>query len=209
MIYESKPKEKAVCIAEAESAIVKVKKLYENLKNAISHLPSVDKNGYSECPFAEELYKKKQQAAESLSFQMRKLDKYLKWVEDQILKCTNNLIIVSANADKLNGDWPKKDFTDTEVRLAGIYKRLVKLKCQLKRLICESQELLQIAWKRNYETDQDPEYRANQVLDNMVGKRPVGGYDYWAEQRELNNRDEFLCRLLNKDFQVTDGFKNE
>lgn len=175
--------QKDITIPEVESFLGHVKSCIEGLNSAASQLPKVDEDGHSECPFAEELYKQKEEAQKKVVSCMKKLDEYQRWVKGQIKKCSDNLVVVSANADKLNNDVPKREFTEAEVRLAAIYKKLVRLKVKVKKGIKECQKSIQKAAQKNY-----PGHVENNELTD----------EDEMEQKEEEEMDNFLRKMLGK-----------
>ena len=62
MTMARKPVEETITIAVIEAFLQKAAQCVQELLRAASQLPKIDENGSSECPFAEELYAKKEEA---------------------------------------------------------------------------------------------------------------------------------------------------
>ena len=177
--------EKIITIPEVKSFLEHTELCIEALNQAVSQLPKVDEESQLENPFIKELYQKKEEAQKQLAGCRNKLFKYRKWVIDQIKKCKDNLVIVSANADRLNNDLPQQEFTDAEIKLAAIYKKLVRLKVNIEKTIKKSEKAIQQASGKRYpiDTEEDDQDEALQ------------------QEREEKKMDEFLRVMLGKVIQ--------
>lgn len=176
-------RKKNITMAEVESFLGHTESCIKKIDRAVSVLPKVEKNGSSECPFAKELYQKKQEAQDKVASCMKTLAEHQGWVKDQIGKCKDNLVVVSANADRLNNDLPQQQFTDAEVKLAATYKKLVRLKVKVEKTIKKCQKAIQRASKKNYPDDTEKDDVQDEDMETGT------------EEEEM---DEFLRAMLGK-----------
>ena len=103
----------------------------EELLQAARVLPRVEEDGNSECPFAEELYAKKEEAQRDAEICLEKLGGNLAWVDDQIGHCENNLGTISSGQQQLNNDGAKDSFSEAEERLEAFREKLNELRDEI------------------------------------------------------------------------------
>ena len=112
--------------AEIEKIIQAAHTGAEELRRA-AQLPNVDEEGNSECPFAEELYAKKEEAQEKVQGLFKSLHECKAEVEVLIEGCKRDMRVISAREDQLNGDRARAQFSEAEAVLAAKYKALTRL----------------------------------------------------------------------------------
>ena len=107
----TRPKEQDhLSLRDVDSFILSMNRYVEELLNKVKVLPRVDPKGNSECPFAEDLYAEKEEAAEKVEMDSRKLRSYLRLVEEEIARCTANSERISADARSLYLDEAKERY---------------------------------------------------------------------------------------------------
>lgn len=116
-----------VTVAEVEAFIAVAQSCINKLQSATKVLPKVDKDGSSECPFAEELYAQKEEAQKEAQECLEKLGEYQLWVENQIRICQNNLSIISSGKAALRTDRPRDRLSEAEDNLSAFCKKLEEL----------------------------------------------------------------------------------
>ena len=139
-----------MCIADVEMHLSYAKSCIQELQCAVRRLPKVDKDGSSECPFAEDIYANKEDAQKQAVHCQSQLDKSLQWIEGQIHSCSNDLAVITAHESQLHKDRPRSHFSDAEAKLAAYYNRLVKLKETVKDAFKEVQEAIIQASQKQY-----------------------------------------------------------
>ena len=72
-------------------------------------LPAVDKNGHSECPFAETLYAQKEEAACGLSYTIEHVASYLPVVDEELARSEKELREIRSRIGDLHHDEPKNE----------------------------------------------------------------------------------------------------
>ena len=119
--------------------------LLEELFSMATQVPKVKKSGYSECPFAEDLYAYKEQAAAKVIEESKKLQPYLGLVEEEIARCRQNVDQLRTDADTLNLDEPKRRFAAAKQSQESRYNKAINQRKALIDLISRTEELLKLA----------------------------------------------------------------
>lgn len=78
-----------------------VEKLIKELESKLSTLPTVDEEATSECPFAEDLYAKMEEAAENLSQAIELLQLFIPLLDREVARCQKNLDHIRSGAGRL------------------------------------------------------------------------------------------------------------
>ena len=73
----------------------------KELESALA-LPEVNEDGSSECPFAEDLFAKKEAIEGQVANDLKKLNRYAKVLDYEIKRCQRNLTKIQADGSKLN-----------------------------------------------------------------------------------------------------------
>jgi hypothetical protein len=182
----SRPQDKkTITVKEVESFLHHVASCIKTLLSAVGFLPKVDEQGNSDCPFAKELYEKKEKAQEEVAACVDRLHEYEKWTDDQIKRCLNNLVVISANADRLNSDLPRQEFTEAEVKAAVLYKRLIGLRLKIRKATKKCHQAIKEASRKKY-----PD------AGNDEGSVPDGPTDRPEDEPSDEQMDEFLREML-------------
>lgn len=145
-----KQDKKQMCLADVESHIRKAQSSIQELLTAARQLPKIEKDGSSECPFAKELYEKKEEAQKHAVSCQQQLYECLQWVQEQIQGCSNDLAVISAHQSQLHKDQPRDHYSDAEGKLAAQYNKLVKLKEEIEKTIEEIQKAIIEASQKQY-----------------------------------------------------------
>lgn len=80
----------------------KLRECIEDLQATYRVLPEVDKNAYSECPFAEDIYAKKQQHELEVASHLDKLKHEKKEAIKKIQKIKNTSIIIASDKESIH-----------------------------------------------------------------------------------------------------------
>ncbi|HBG25748.1 MAG: hypothetical protein A2Y10_20275 [Planctomycetes bacterium GWF2_41_51] len=169
-----------ITIQDVESILQHTESCIGNLDSAAGQLPRVEEDGSSECPFAKELYDKKEEAQKKVEACLNRLHECHKWCMEQINKCKNNLVIVSANADRLNDDLPLQDFTEAEVKLSAMYKKVIRLNEKIEKMVKKCQKAIQHASQKQFPSDVEEDDETSQ------------------EEKQQQEMDGFLRQMLGK-----------
>jgi len=132
------------------TSIESAKALAEEVVAAVRQLPRVEPDGTSECPFAEELYAKKDALVQRLETQYSALCANMPPMEAEIQRCRHNLATVDGGHARLTGDRARSHFSEAEAELAQHYRNCVQLRDRLREAIQFVQGILQAASSRAY-----------------------------------------------------------
>jgi hypothetical protein len=135
METELKRGKRRINLGDVENCIAAARSRAEELLRAARSLPNVDEEGNSECPFAEELYAKKEKLQGEVEGLFKRLHECKADVEYLIDNCKRNLEVVSANEDMLHSDRPRAKFSEAEAALAVKYKAYVRLRERIEEAI--------------------------------------------------------------------------
>ncbi len=91
-----------------------IRSLAGELESACSSLPRVDEEGNSECPFAEELWAKRDDLAKKLMARVPSLHEMLAEVEEQLARCRRNLNRILGDALSLSSSEAVAHYGDAE-----------------------------------------------------------------------------------------------
>lgn len=131
-----------VNIDEVEAYIQSALARAEDLFQAVHSLPNVDEQGDSECPFAEELYAKKEECQKEVQGCLSRLQGHLSAVEEAIARINGDQELVSAHGAQLHGDRAKGHFSQAEGELGALCKRYEKLRDRIEETIERIEEIL-------------------------------------------------------------------
>jgi hypothetical protein len=125
-------------------------KSIKELQEATKILPKVDKNGGSECPFAESLYAKKDEAEEKVIEKMKKASRYLDLLKEEIAMWRRNFTEIEIDADALNLPQAREEYNRAKKSTNIQIERNVKLQEELLDLISQAEEHIQLAQKKEW-----------------------------------------------------------
>lgn len=165
---QAKPKnpEARIDLNETARSVEVVEKRVKELIKATEVLPQVDQNGSSECPFAEELYAKKEETREILQGLLNPLQDHLKAVDAAIERCQKNRAVVGGQEGRLHGEGARDHYAEADTELATEHHRLTQLRTRIQQAIEVAHKALKIADAKRF-PGRDP--RAP-----VVGRPPVG-----------------------------------
>jgi len=150
IVDEPIPRQGPLTLDDVESEISAAAGAVSSLLSAVRSLPKVDGDGGSECPFAAELYAKKEALQQQVSACVGRLYECLQAVEGEIQRLQRNLLVVSAHEDMINSDSVRRPFTDAEAKLAALAKRYVRTRDRLKETIDEVHKALMEASRKSW-----------------------------------------------------------
>jgi len=120
----------------------------EELWQALDSLPEVDEEGGSDCPFAKELYEKKEALQQEVETALHTLKEYSEEVQKEIVRVKGNMVVISSREDQLHGDRAREHFSEAEVKLAAQYKRLLRLRDRIQEVIEKIEDVIRAARSR-------------------------------------------------------------
>ncbi len=174
-----------VNLKEAEKGLESTKKCMEDLDRSVHSLPSVDEDGNSECPFAEELYAQKEELQKTLEARLKDLFEMMKAVDAEIQRCRKNLAVVTAHHDSIHGEKVRDKYSDEEFKLAERIKQLTEIREQIQKAIKAVQKALAESKARYYPGTKPDEWPG--IPDDSPTPPPKGS----DSERELNDVYEY------------------
>ena len=171
-----------VDLKEAEKCLESTKKCMEDLDRSVHSLPSVDEKGNSECPFAEELYAKKEELQKTLEARLKDLFEMMKAVDAEIKRCGKNLAVVTAHQDRIHSETVRDQYSDEELKLAARIKQLTEIREQIQKAIKAVQEALAESKARYYPGSEPGEWPA--ISDDSPAP-PLPGSDAEGELNDI------------------------
>lgn len=145
MAKKETTQKKDYSIGHGPGLIQKAESLTKELLGAVRQLPRVNEEGSSECPFAEELYAKKEKVQKEAQSFLKELDEYSRWASDEITRYRDSLTVILAGKEALSNNNAINRFTEAEVKLAALARKLSRVRDQ----ICEAFRRLQAAIKES------------------------------------------------------------
>jgi chromosome segregation ATPase len=135
---------------DVDSFISYMNRLLEELSSKVQVCPKVDQEGNSECPFAEDLYAKKEEFSEKVEKESKKIQRYLQAVEQEIDRCSNNLERISADSRSLNGDEAKEKYAIAKRAQEAEYNKAIQQRRALTELISKTEKVLGLARAKTF-----------------------------------------------------------
>jgi hypothetical protein len=135
-------------LKDVDSFMNYLAKLLETLQSKVDVLPKVDDKGRSECPFAENLYAQKEEAADKVTEELNKASRYMALLEQEIARLRRNLSQIEGDSSSLHLDQAKEKYlTAKQFQEIHIQKNIQRKK-RLSDLIARAEKLLQHARKK-------------------------------------------------------------
>jgi len=135
--------------AEISSLIDGVLNSAQRLKDMTERLPEIKDNPESKA-VAEKAYADKDELAVDLKLKVQTLDRARLCLEHHRDQASNELQVVSANQTRLNGDKPRREFSQAEAKLAHQYETIVKLLDRLQKAFDIAQKILAQAFSKQF-----------------------------------------------------------
>lgn len=108
-----------------DSYVTEAERAVEDLLHAFKFLPSVDKNGGSDCPVAESLYAQKEEKQNKARRLLTRFRRYISCIEHEMEKALSTLGRVQGVAASLHSDAPRRELSDGVQKAQYAYSRLV------------------------------------------------------------------------------------
>jgi hypothetical protein len=178
---------KQVNLLEVESFLSTARSDAEALLQVVRSLPEVDAQGKSDCPFAEEMYAKKNESEKKVCGDLDILRQHQADVKRLMDACKNDLIVVAAREDQLNSDSARAHFTEAEVKLAALYRRCRKLLVRIKLTIEFVQQALAEASAKQIPGGSEQDGDGSRIHDSGSGKASPSNPSAWGADKELED----------------------
>lgn len=166
---------KSLEMRDVNSMISHMPKLLEELKSKIDILPNVDKEGRSECPFAEDLYFEKEEVVEKVAAELRKLRKCIPVVDEEISTRRKSLATIRADARSLRLVKAREEYIHAEEGQVFQIKEKTKLRERLIDLISQTEDMLKLAQTKKWPLGEPQEkLRPPALSGGPVGLGSIG-----------------------------------
>lgn len=137
------------------------------LERAVSMLPAVDADGRSECPYAAQIYRQKDEAAKKVAQLLTTIGHMMETVEQEVARCRNRLEVIKEATERVH-DPRTVDGCDSAVREAqGDVNGALADRQLLKSVAAKMEQALKYAAKLTYPGDSPREPAG--------GSMPYGG----------------------------------
>ena len=142
--------EQRVNIEQADQFVTSARSKADQLRQRTGELPPVNKDGSSECDFAEEWYAEHEELRSEVQGLLAQGHEYLTVVEEEITKLGHDLAVISAHEGHLHRDAPRAHFTEAEAAVAALYNRYRQLKNQIIETLTYIDQVLQEASAKRF-----------------------------------------------------------
>lgn len=170
---QATPSQPQLNIKDLDSAMDSFRSELEHLSKRIDILPRVEKDGSSECHFAEDLYADKEEAAEKVAQRLRDIKGYMPLAEREIARCSHNLSTISSDKGRLRDDEAITQYQDALHAQQYHYQKAVERRKALQELIQQAEQLLSKANTKKY-PGKKPEKRFRPPV-GLLGGLPSPG----------------------------------
>jgi len=134
-----------ISLKDIDSLIKNTEDLLEKLAKKTTELPNVDKDGQSECPFAENLFAEKEEHVETAVKNLKEMRGYLAHMEKLIERHRRNLDQIHSDSGALQQNSLKEDYAFAEFSQKFYYKRDLQRMKMLQHLITWTERVLTLA----------------------------------------------------------------
>ena len=152
----SEPVEEEIDISRISSTVQHAEGRVNKLIQTIMLLPKIDKEGSSECPFAEELYAKKEEEKKVVLGELNNLISCQKHVTEAIGQCNKNRSVIETGQQGLHGDKAKGKYSEAEQQLDAENRRLHQLRRQIDQVIEAARNALRLADLKKWPGENEP-----------------------------------------------------
>jgi len=125
-------------------------KLFEKLQSKTDGLPKVDDKGQSECPFAENLYFRKEEAVNEVAKSLKRASGYRSLLEKEIARIRQNLARIHDDAGSLHLDQAKEKYAMAKKSQEIHLKKNTQRQKRLVDLISKGKKLLRLDKKNKW-----------------------------------------------------------
>jgi len=181
--------------------IVRAEKLIKNLISKAGQLPKVDSKGYSECPFAEDLYAYKETAAANLTKAVKILRKRIAPAKKEVDRCRQNLDQISSDSRKLHEEHARADYKNAKKAQLSEYNRAILRSKRLFETLKRAEDELKNAEIKKWPSG-DPHaedrFDPGAVLEDVISARKTGmSYsEYACENPQMPSTGKELNSLM-------------
>jgi hypothetical protein len=151
-------------LRDMDSIVEYMDTLLEDLDKQTGMCPKVDEKGKSECPFAEDVYAKKDMAAEEVTEHLQKLRVFPKLLQEEWAKLRSNLAQVREDLWYLHDKSAREKYRSSAEALEKSIQKNLDKKQQILDLISRAEKLLDLAYKKKWPLGKPKEQRNYPLL---------------------------------------------
>jgi hypothetical protein len=122
----------------------------EQLDRAMSSLPHVNKEGGSECGFAEDLFAQKEELEREVIEDANRLLGDKRSIDHDVARCRNNRARIQVDSGKLNRDEARDCYSRAEEAAEREYREAVQDKDAISIVLARAQAVLKVSATRKY-----------------------------------------------------------
>lgn len=124
--------------------------LTEKLEGLWPIMPKVDATGYSECPFAGDMYANKAALENEVSDEAGKLRSMLTQIDSEIERCKRNLARIGGDADKLTRPEARDKFAEASSRQESEYAAAIGERKRVSEALSRADATLAASRKKQF-----------------------------------------------------------
>lgn len=167
-----------------EQVMGELEPLLEELENYYPMMPNVQQNGTSECPFAEDMYRKKQKLENKVSEKANTLRDMDAELNREVERCRRNLQRISSDAAKINSGATREKYAEGIGRQENEYVQATALKNEVAELLYRADATLAASRKKTFPMP-------------LEDRMPSGGLQMCASSYPDANSDLELTQEVN------------
>ena len=137
-------------LKDIDSFMKNTEDLLEKLAKKTTELPNVEKDGQSECPFAENLFAEKEEHVETVVRNLKDMKGHLTQLESLIERHRRNLDQIRADSGELQQTSLKENYAFAEVSQEFHYKKALQRRKMLHHLITWAEGVLTLARAKKF-----------------------------------------------------------
>ena len=135
---------------QLQSVMASTEKSLDDLNHKNRILPKVEKDGSSECPFAEDLYADKEEAAQKLTKRLQELRSFLPQIDEKIARFKSNLNRIDNDGKAISYDKAKDEYHSAKRAQESKYNKALQQKKDVLELLKKGKEMLKKANAKKY-----------------------------------------------------------
>jgi len=136
--------------AELRRVLAGITEHIEQLDRAMSSLPHVNKEGGSECGFAEDLFAQKEELEKQVIEDVNRLMGYMRAIDHDIARCRNNLSRIQADSAKLNRDEARDCYSRAQEAAERELREAVQDKDAISIVLARATAVLKVSQARKF-----------------------------------------------------------
>ena len=145
----------------------------EELEKAVQSLPRVDEKGGSDCPFAEDLYAKKEQLEAALGKDVAMLQAYMAAIQKEVARCERNLQRIRGDAGKLSTPEAIDAYGEAEQAADNEHHQAVTDRDAIVLVLPRAQAVLAVSQNKKYPDKKPQQRQLPEPASPTDGKEPT------------------------------------